>query len=312
MLLRSVTALSLLSLVVPSVPASAWDDWCSVRAPRDATVDAAGAEALRVVARAGSLRIVGEPGLDKVIVQGKACASDQQSLETIRLQADRSGREVRVIVDIPEQDWHIFHGGRGLDLEIRVPARLTADVTDASGDAFVSGVASLRMDDRSGGLRIRDIPGEVRVRDGSGELEIERVGSVVVEEDGSGGIQIRDVGGSVRIGKAGSGGIDVDNVRGDFTVAHVGSGGIHHSRVTGRVDVPEDRHARRARERAERDREREHERAERDRERAEQQRERAREFAQRAREQAQRERELARAEAQRIREQAQRERERYR
>jgi hypothetical protein len=300
MLLRSLPALALLSLAVPS--ASAWDDWCRVRAARDATVDAGGADALRVVARAGSLRIVGERGLDRVLVQGKACAPDQESLAGIRLRADRSGREIRVIVEIPEHDWRFSQGGGALDLEIRVPASLAADVSDSSGEAEVTGLASLRMDDASGDLRISDIAGEVRVLDRSGELLVEHVGSLIVEEDASGSIHvrdvkgavlvredasgeidIRDVGGSVRIGKSGSGGVSVDNVRGDFSVDRIGSGGIRHSRVTGRIDVPEDRHARRTRERAERDRERAEQTRERARERAEQARERARERAERQR-----------------------------
>jgi hypothetical protein len=338
MLLR-VTALGVVTLAVPQVSAAHWDDWCQVRAPRDASVPAAGAQTVRVVARAGSLRLAGEPGLDRVIVQGKACAHDQQRLDEVQLKTERSGNEIRVVVEIPQRDWHDNHGGGMLDLDIRVPASLAADVTDASGDATVSGVASVRIDDASGGLRIRDIAGEVRVIDRSGELEIERVGNVLVEEDGSGSIRVvevkngvevrkdgsgeidvRDVGGSVRIGKGGSGGIEVDNVRGDFTVDRIGSGGIHHSRVTGRVDVPEDRHARRARERAEREREREREQVERDRERAERDRERARERAHELRERelerAERDRERAREHAERARERArelaERERERAR
>ena len=292
MKVRILAALGLLSLAAPPTPA--WNDWCQVRAPRDATIDAGGAESLRVEARAGSLRIVGERGLDRVIVQGRACASDRETLEAIRLRADRSGREIRVVAEIPEHSGLFSHGGGGLDLEMRVPASLAADVTDSSGEAEVHGVASLRIEDSSGELRIRDIAGEVRVHDSSGELQVEHVGGLVVDDDSSGsirvrdvrgavlvrqdssgGIDIRDVGGSVTIGKAGSGGVRVDNVRGDFTVERIGSGGIEHSRVGGRIDVPEDRHARRARERAERDRERERERAEHNRERAERDRERA-------------------------------------
>jgi hypothetical protein len=317
---RTLAALGLLSLAATS--GSAWDDWCRVRAPRDATVDARGAESLRVDARAGSLRIVGERGLDQVVVQGRACATDKETLESIRLRADRSGREVRVVVEIPERTWRFSDSGGGLDLEIRVPAALAADVKDSSGEAEVSGVASLRIEDASGSLRIRDVAGDVWVRDGSGELTVEHVGnlevdddgsgsidvrdvkrSVLVREDGSGGIDIRDVLGSVTIGKSGSGGVRVDNVRGDFKVDQIGSGGIEHSRVGGRIDVPEDRHARRERERAERERERALQRAERERERAEQLRERELERAERERERAEqyRERERQRAERWRYR-----------
>jgi hypothetical protein len=303
---RALAALAVFSLAAPPARAT-WDDWCRVKEPRDATVDAAGADALRVIARAGSLRIVGERGLDRVVVSGRACASDRETLEAVRLLADKSGREVRVVAELPEHSWSFFGRSHSsmLDLEIRVPAGFATEVEDSSGDAEISGVASLRIKDSSGSLRIRDVAGEVRVRDGSGEIELQRAGSVLIDEDGSGsidllgvkgdvqihddgsgGISIRDVGGSVRIGDSGSGGVDVDNVRGDFVVRDNRSGGIHYTRVAGRVDVPEDRSAVRARERAERERERARERAERERERAQERAERARERAERERERA--------------------------
>jgi hypothetical protein len=285
-----------LAFVLAAPSGWAWDSSCRVKAPRDAAVDATGTDSLRVVARAGSLRIVGERGLTRVVVSGQACSSDKETLEAVRLRVDKSGREVRVTAELPETDWSVFgRPSASLDLEVRAPAGLAVQVDDSSGETEVTGVASLRIEDDSGSLRVNDVVGEVRVRDGSGEIAIERAGAVVIDEDGSGAIEIagvkgdvevaddgsgeiavRDVSGSVRIGDTGSGGVRVDDVGGDLVVRHLGSGGIHHTRVKGRVDVPEDGNAVRARDRAERERERERRRAERERERAERDRERAR------------------------------------
>ena len=56
-------------------------------APRDATVDARGARALEVDARAGLLRITGVAGLTQVRVRGTARASDRALLDDIRVGA---------------------------------------------------------------------------------------------------------------------------------------------------------------------------------------------------------------------------------
>ena len=221
-----------------ALPVSAWEQ-CRAEAPRDATVELSGATRLRVRARAGSLRIVGEKGLKQVVVHGRAFASDREMLESIRLRTDRSGDTIRVDAELPERtrSWSFGDSCAGLDLEIRVPESLLADVDDSSGDAEVSGVAALQIEDASGGLRIHDIAGEVRVRDRSGDIEIERVGSVVVDDDGSGGIEIRDVKGSVTIREDGSGSIGIRGVGGSVSIGETGSGGVRVTDVAGDLRV---------------------------------------------------------------------------
>jgi hypothetical protein len=247
-------------------------DTCRVSETRQDEVDAAGATLVRVDAKAGSLKIMGEAGLDEVQARGTACAENQSALEKVQLRADRSGDEVRVVVEMPE--------GRGsggaLDLELRVPEGLAIDVRDSSGETEIDGVASLVLEDGSGEIDVTDVAGDVRIRDGSGEIdlidvggdvsihdgsgeieirdvegsvvledgsgeiEVEDVrGNVTVEDDSSGGIEISGVGKNVLIRRDSSGGIRVEDVGGDFTVEKDGSGGIEHEGVKGKVDIPD-------------------------------------------------------------------------
>ena len=56
-------------------------DSCDYTAPRELDLDAAGVDRLDVVARAGSLDIQGEAGLERVIVRGRVCASSAELLD---------------------------------------------------------------------------------------------------------------------------------------------------------------------------------------------------------------------------------------
>jgi hypothetical protein len=228
-------ALSVIALLAWATDVGAgWSD-CSHRAPREATVDSRGARSIRVVARAGALRIQGNEGGSAVAVRGTACASTEARLAAIRLIAERRGDVVYVEADIP-QEW--LGGSAGLDLVLEVPPSLPLDVEDGSGSVEVRNVAALKIDDGSGELRIARVSGAVTITDGSGDIVVSEAGSVLVDEDGSGGLRITGVRGSVVVRDDGSGSIDVRDVGGDFTVEHDGSGGIMHDGVRGHVRIP--------------------------------------------------------------------------
>jgi len=240
-------------------------------APRNATVDAAGARTVEVEAAAGNLRVEGKAGLRQVQVTGTARASSQQFLNQIRLIAERRGDVVFIKADIPDHEWRSgFNDNHSasLDLVIQVPQGINADVSDGSGDAKVLNVGSLeasdgsgnfeldgaagsvRITDGSGNLTIANVGGDVRVSDGSGEIDVRNVtGSFTVESDGSGSIYATDVRGSVLVENDGSGEIEVNKVGKDFRVEHKGSGSIDYSLVSGQVDVPDRRRGRRGDER---------------------------------------------------------------
>jgi DUF4097 and DUF4098 domain-containing protein YvlB len=240
-------------------------------APRNATVDAAGARTVEVEAAAGTLRVEGKAGLRQVQVTGTARASSQQFLNQIRLIAERRGDVVFIKADIPDHEWRSGFSDNysaSLDLVIQVPQGINADVSDGSGDAKVLNVGSLeasdgsgnfsldgaagsvRITDGSGNLTIANVGGDVRVSDGSGEIDVRNVtGSFTVESDGSGSIYATDVRGSVLVENDGSGEIEVNKVGKDFRVEHKGSGSIDYSSVSGQVDVPDRRRGRRGDER---------------------------------------------------------------
>jgi len=237
---------------------TAYAQWGSYTAPRNASVDASGAKSVEVEAAAGSLRVEGRPGLQQVQVTGTARASSQGLLNDIKLIAERRGDVVFIKADILDDDWR-QNGEAALDLVIAVPQGMNADISDGSGDARVTdvgdleahdgsgeftviGARSVRITDGSGELTIENVGGDVRVNDGSGEVNVRNVsGSFIVESDGSGSLSARDVRGSVIIESDGSGGIDVNGVGKDFRVENKGSGNIDYAQVTGTVDVPDRR-----------------------------------------------------------------------
>lgn len=229
---------------------------CRHEAQRTATVAAAGARALMAKVGAGSLKIEGRAGLDRVVVRGRACASSERLLESVQLRAERGGSDVRIESVLPEQRWSLTgHSYASLDLVIEVPARMAADITDGSGAIELTNLGAVtitdgsgeiegtslhgdvRVHDGSGGITLTDLGGAVNIRDGSGSIDLRSVGGEVVIVDGSGEIGIRGARTSVRISD-GSGNIDVADVSGNLTVENDGSGGIEHANVRGSVDIP--------------------------------------------------------------------------
>lgn len=235
-------------------PAGA-EDYCNHKAERSAGLDAAGATRVEIVARAGSLKVQGRAGLQKLSASGTACAASVAQLEQVQILATRQGGTLRVEARVPEGSWGM--GNASLDLTVELPDSLALKVEDSSGSLEVRGVASLDLADSSGGIVVEDVKGDLavqdssgemrlarvggdlRVSDSSGEIEITRVGGrVEVVEDSSGGMRIAEVAGGVVVRRDSSGEIDVRDVGGDFTVERDGSGGIRHSGVRGKVSLP--------------------------------------------------------------------------
>lgn len=233
-----VTAIGLAA--APAFPArtSAADD-CRYTAERTATIAASGISTLELEAGAGSLRIIGRSGISQIQVRGRACASSTALLGALQLRANRSGTTYAVEMLAPEntRKWNDDGSYARIDLVIEVPASMVARVSDGSGEAIISGIAGLDMDDGSGELEVTNVGGDVTIEDGSGELEITGVQGDVVVEDGSGEVTIRDVTGSVTVSD-GSGSIRVAQVGGNFTVRSDGSGDVQESGVSGTVRVP--------------------------------------------------------------------------
>lgn len=235
------------------------------RAPRNATVNAAGARTIRIDAGAGFLNINGRQGLSEVRITGEATSSNRRILDQIKLQAERHGDVVYIKAIFPDEDrsfWDMVHGDyeRALDLTIDVPVNIPLEVSDGSGEIHIKGTAGVTVSDGSGDLEIRGITGNARVNDGSGNITLSGIGGDVyvddgsgdidadnitgnftIGEDGSGNIHVTGVSGTMRVEDDGSGTINVNRIGGDFVVDNKGSGSIDYETVKGSVNIPERR-----------------------------------------------------------------------
>lgn len=232
-----------------------WDD-CKHEAQRAASVTAEDARLLVVEAGSGSLKIEGKSGATSIVIKGRACASDRDLLDDIKLEARRNGSSVAVRANVRDRTRTSFRRNEyaRLDVVMEVPAGMAAEIEDGSGsielshlgavklddgsgEIVASNLASIRIKDGSGAILLSDVSGRVDINDGSGEITLRNIGGPIDIEDGSGEIHIRGANGNVRISD-GSGGIDVADVAGDFTVVDDGSGSITHDNVRGKVDIP--------------------------------------------------------------------------
>ncbi|MEJ2384303.1 MAG: hypothetical protein P8Y54_07870 [Xanthomonadales bacterium] len=250
---------SLLLCALLATPlAQAWD--CAYEKNIDQSLDLAGSEVLQVNAAAGDLEIRGDAAEDRAVIRGTLCVSEEKWLDEGRVETS-GGPRPEISVVLPDASGWSLTGSRYayLDLEIRVPAETALDVRDSSGDADISGVASVRVSDSSGDLELENIGGPVVLRDSSGDIELsdirgdvtvendssgdidgERItGNVLVEKDSSGGIYFEGVSGNVTVERDSSGDITARDVGGDFTVLRDGSGNIRAVDVVGKVDIPD-------------------------------------------------------------------------
>jgi hypothetical protein len=263
--------------LVPAV-ALAWGDDCKVRAERNAGIDVAGVEKVVLRTGAGDLKVRGSATATRIEAKGQACAAKQELLDASQVNVRREGKVVFVETALPQDKSGWSWGNNDyayIDLDLSLPSGLPVEAIDSSGDAELSGLKSLEMQDSSGDLDIEAIAGAVEVNDSSGDLEIERVGSVrvrdssgdieisevskdatvlvdssgdmrisrvqgnvEVQQDSSGGIRIEEVKGSVKIDSDSSGDIYAGGVGGDFTVSEDSSGSIGHGTIAGKITVP--------------------------------------------------------------------------
>ena len=227
--------LMLLAVSLAATPLFAsWGD-CAHTAPRSAALPLAGATRIKVIGRAGTLKVAGRVGATEVRATGTACSSSRKELDEIQLRATRNGGEIRIEAEVPELNWS--WGDRKLDFEVSLPANVPVNVIDGSGELTIENTAALDVEDGSGSLTIRHVNGNLSVQDGSGSMTIEDVTGTVRIHDGSGGIIVHRVGGSVFLND-GSGSVDVTDVGGDFIVESKGSGHVSYERIRGKVDVP--------------------------------------------------------------------------
>lgn len=217
-------------------------------------------EQLDIDVGAGSLNVRGASGSDQISVRARACADSQDQLDEMDLSQNRRGNtlEISSEVDSTGSPFRFFGSNYAyIDVDISIPADLSVEIEDGSGDMTIEDVSgnfdiddgsgdvnirnlngSVEVDDGSGDVELEEVTGAVRIQDGSGDIRLARiVGDVHIPDDGSGSIRVQMVTGNVTIDDDGSGDIDVHDVTGDFVARDTGSGDVDYSGVGGRVDV---------------------------------------------------------------------------
>jgi hypothetical protein len=219
----------LLAFALISAPAFADDD-CAFRADRSLDVDAKGLSLFKLDTGAGDLVVEGVPGLAKIEVRGKACASDEKALAGIQLVQERQGSTATVGTRIPDNSGLQLFESRYtyMDVHVRMPAGIKLDLRDSSGDLEVSGLTNgLDLKDSSGDIKLTDLAGDVSVTDTSGDIEVRKIsGNFTVLSDSSGDIDVDDVRGNAVVEEDSSGDISLTHVDGDARVDRDSSGDI--------------------------------------------------------------------------------------
>lgn len=231
----------LLLAVVLIAPIYSYADACRYSKDYDFSVDAASLESLRLDVGAGELSIEGDSASNEVRVIATACADSRRRLDDLNLTHSLRDSDLLVRTELNRRgsifSWPSFGNTEShINIEIMMPADLTLDVDDGSGNIEISNVSSLSLDDGSGSILIENISGDVSVEDGSGPITITGVNGKVSVSDGSGPINIRDSN-EVVIIDDGSGEIEIERIFSNVSVYDDGSGGIRIHDVAGNVDV---------------------------------------------------------------------------
>ena len=223
-------------VLLTGLPLAALADDCDFTAERTLDFDAKGLSAFKLDTGAGDLVVEGVPGLAKVEVRGKACASEEKALAGIQLFQQREGDIASVGTKIPDEgfSWSLFSSHYAyMDVHVRMPSGLKLDLRDSSGDLEVSGLTNgLDVKDSSGDIDLHDLVGAVNVTDTSGDILVRHIsGDFTVISDSSGDINVDDVKGSAIVQEDSSGDISLKHVTLDARVDRDSSGDIDFSDI---------------------------------------------------------------------------------
>ncbi|MBS0591486.1 MAG: DUF4097 family beta strand repeat protein [Proteobacteria bacterium] len=228
------TLIPLLLLFSPLALASE----CKFTAERRLDVDPAGVQALRIELGSSDLDVQGDAGVTKIEVRGKACASDQASLNELQLEQSRDGGKAVVKTTSRPSHFSLFGNNYAyIDFVVRVPTSLAIEVKSGSGDTHAKNLASLDFTSGSGDLAIDRVAGAVVVTVGSGDVVANHLGSFKLEHAGSGDMRIADVSGAATVGHVGSGDLAFSDVRGSVRADSIGSGDFNAEKIDGDVYI---------------------------------------------------------------------------
>lgn len=234
---------------------------CEFHAQRNLQLDLAGVRTVQLEVHSYDLHVTGSDSSKALTLSGRACASDQSTLDGLQVTQRREGDQLLLDIggNAPASISFFGKSYANLDVTVQLPASLPVVVNVGSGDADVSGLLQLQSNVGSGDLHARKIAGKLNASVGSGDVHADDIGSLdlgsagsgdvkvagikgdaTIGSIGSGDVDLRTVGGSVRADTLGSGDLTVSGVGGNFRLGAIGSGDVKHDGVKGKVSVPHD------------------------------------------------------------------------
>jgi len=254
---------------------------CKYKQEKDIVLSEGSLQRLNLNTSAGDLYVHGSSSEQQIKVHTKACASNEDMLAQVELKQQKLADGYELTTDLPQNSgmgWgnHYVY----MDVQIEVPAGISVNADDSSGDIDIEGVTAVNINDSSGDIRVRKVSGAVELQDSSGDIEVSDVGTLHVRQDSSGDIDVRgvsgdaiidsdnsgdielisiggnarvgddssgeirfdDIGGSAQVDNDSSGDISARHVKKDFVVSSDTSGDIDYSDIGGQVDVPSRKH----------------------------------------------------------------------
>lgn len=243
-------------------PLAAFAAPCKYEAPRSLRLDLAGVRGVQVDVRNQSLHLTGSASATGLVLDGRACASEQAALAGLTVTQRREGDQL--LLELAGRGNYVTHFLFGssyatLEVNLQLPAALPVIVRISSGDATVSGVRQLQSQVGSGDLHVSHVADKFSASVGSGDIDASDIGSLQlgsvgsgdfkahgikgnasIGSIGSGDVALRQVGGSVHADTLGSGDFSVSDVNGNLSLGAKGSGDVSHTGVKGKVSVPRD------------------------------------------------------------------------
>jgi DUF4097 and DUF4098 domain-containing protein YvlB len=202
--------------------------------------DVAGQLRLVVSIRSGDIRITGSND-DKAAVR----VTGERVLDDISIDAETSTTGTVLHVRQPEEVslWGLH--GRGVEVDLAVPAGTVADIVTGSGDLEVDcPLAELAFQAGSGDAQVGDVTGSLRVKSASGDVRTGAIDGDVSFTTAAGDVSIGSIGGNLN-GRSASGDIEVGvlaragrlaSASGDITIGSA-SGDLELRSVSGDIEV---------------------------------------------------------------------------
>lgn len=211
---------------------------CKYSAARDLTLELAGAREVVFDIGAQDLQLTSSASGNGRL-QGRACASSQDLLDSLSLSQRREGDQLMVKLERRQGLVNINLGSSEARLQVQgaLPAALPVRVRVGSGDARITGAPALVASVGSGDLVASGIGGAVNLTVGSGDASLQRIGSLHLEGLGSGDVSARGINGGVRINNVGSGDVSLEQVGGNVDIGNIGSGEVELAGVGGNVSL---------------------------------------------------------------------------